>query len=61
MRREIPVWVAIVVLLVVVAIVGYLFYRGTQPPPPQEVNPLTGLPVEQKPKVPTPEHGTQHR
>jgi flagellar basal body-associated protein FliL len=61
MRREIPIAVVVVILIAVVAIIGYLFYRGTQPPPPQEVNPLTGLPVEQTPKAPTPEHGTGRR
>lgn len=61
MRREIPIAVAIVVLIIAVAVIGYLFYRGTQPPPPQEVNPLTGLPVEKSPKAPTPEHGAGRR
>ncbi len=60
MKREIPIAVAIVVILIVIAIVGYLFYRGTQPPPPVEVNPLTGEPIKQGAPTPlkaTPEHG----
>lgn len=60
MKREIPIAVAVVVIIIVLAIVGFLFYKGMQPPPPQEVNPLTGEPIKQgapSPLKTTPEHG----
>lgn len=46
MRREVPTIVFVIVLLVVIVLIGFLFYRGTQTPPPQEVNPLTGEPIQ---------------
>lgn len=60
MKREIPIALAIVVIIIAIAIVGFLFYKGTQSPPPQEVNPLTGEPIKQAAPSPlkaTPEHG----
>jgi len=60
MRREIPMAVVVIVLLAVIVLIGFLFYKGTQAPPPTEVNPLTGEPVKSGTTTPQklpPEHG----
>jgi flagellar basal body-associated protein FliL len=59
-KRKIPIAVAVIVIIIAIVIVGFLFYKGTQTPPPQEVNPLTGEPIKQgapSPLKATPEHG----
>jgi len=38
--------VVVIILVLVIAVIGFLFYRSTQPPPPQEVNPITGEPIQ---------------
>jgi len=45
-RKEIPTMVVVIILVLVIAVIGFLFYRSTQPPPPQEVNPITGEPIQ---------------
>jgi hypothetical protein len=55
MKRNIPSTVVAIVLVFVLAVVGWVYYRGLRTPPPQEQSPLgPGGPVG---GVAAPEHG----
>lgn len=54
MRREVPIWLVVLAIGIVLVVIAVAYYRATKTPPPQEVHPVTGEPIGKAGKAPTP-------